>query len=113
MAIMNPETERSEVEGSPERGGSFAVLPAQDLSILIVTWNSQRWIERCLQSIPAACDGLAYEIVLYDNSSQDGTLKLLNNDVRLIASQKNDGFAGAINRAIASVRGPFVFLLNP
>lgn len=97
------------VEISPE---SYPA-PDPELSILIVTWNSQRWIERCLQSIPAACEGLAYEIILYDNSSHDDTLELLNGDVRLIASQKNDGFAGAINRSIGAVRGPFVFLLNP
>jgi N-acetylglucosaminyl-diphospho-decaprenol L-rhamnosyltransferase len=87
--------------------------PEPELSILIVTWNSQRWIERCLHSIPAACEGLVYEIVLYDNSSQDGTLQLLGDDLRLIASQNNDGFAGAINRAMATTRGPCVFLLNP
>jgi len=87
--------------------------PAPELSILIVTWNSERWIERCLNSIPAACEGLSYEVVLYDNSSGDRTLQFVSDDIRSIASQSNDGFAGAINRAIASVRGPYVFLLNP
>src|SRR2546428_7073076 len=86
---------------------------APDLSILIVTWNSERWIERCLSSISAACEGLLYEVVLYDNSSADRTLRFVSDDIRSIASQSNDGFAGAINRAIASVRGPYVFLLNP
>ena len=87
--------------------------PEPELSILIVTWNSQRWIERCLRSIPAACEGLTYEIVLYDNGSNDRTLQLLSDDVRVVASQSNHGFAGAINRAIATTHGPFVFLLNP
>jgi len=100
------------VEISPERAIPVAA-PEPELSILIVTWNSQRWIERCLRSIPAACAGLAYETILYDNSSHDRTLQLLNDDVRLIASQHNDGFAGAINRAIGAARGPLVFLLNP
>jgi len=94
---------------------SPAAFPAlePELSILIVTWNSQRWIERCLRSIPAACEGLTYEIVLYDNGSNDRTLQLLSDDVRVVASQSNHGFAGAINRAIATTHGPFVFLLNP
>jgi N-acetylglucosaminyl-diphospho-decaprenol L-rhamnosyltransferase len=84
-----------------------------DLAIVIVTWNSERWIERCLRSIPAACDGLSYEIVLYDNASADGTLRLLNDDVRVIASGANDGFAAAINRAVRATRAPYVFWLNP
>jgi len=66
-----------------------------ELSILIVTWNSERWIDRCLRSIPAACDGLAYQVVQWDNS------------------QDNIGFAAAVNRAIQSSKGEFVFLLNP
>ena len=100
------------VEISPARPATFAA-PEPELSILVVTWNSQRWIEGCLQSIPAACAGLNYEVVVYDNSSSDRTLQLLDKDVRLIASQRNDGFAGAINRAMGTARGPLVFLLNP
>lgn len=95
-----------------------AVFPAQntiapDLSIVIVTWNSERWIERCLRALPAACEGLSYEVVLYDNSSADGTLRLVNNDVRVFASSSNDGFAAASNRAVRAARGPYVFFLNP
>lgn len=65
------------------------------LSILIVTWNSERWIERCLRSIPAACDGVAHEVVIHDNSKE------------------NIGFAAGTNRAFARSRGRYVLLLNP
>jgi len=84
-----------------------------ELSILVVTWNSSRWIERCLQAIPAACEGLAYEVVVYDNGSADDTLRRLGDDVRLIRSATNDGFAAATNRAFTESRGRYVFLLNP
>src|SRR5258705_6077282 len=68
---------------------------ALDLSILIVTWNSERWIDRCLQSIPAGCEGLEYEVVIHDNSVD------------------NAGFAGGTNRAFQQTKGRYVFLLNP
>jgi len=84
-----------------------------ELSILVVTWNSSRWIERCLQSIPAACEGLAYEVVVYDNGSTDDTLPRLGDEVRLMRSKTNDGFAMAMNRAFLESRGRYVFLLNP
>lgn len=71
------------------------VTPEPELSILIVTWNSERWIDRCLRSIPAACEGLAYEIVIHDNSAE------------------NIGFAAGTNRAYAKSRGRYVLLLNP
>lgn len=87
----------SKAEGMEERE---RVTPrvetrALDLSILIVTWNSERWIDRCLRSIPAACAGLEYEVVIHDNSTD------------------NAGFAGGTNRAFRNSKGRYVFLLNP
>lgn len=90
-----------------------AATRALDLSVLIVTWNSERWIERCLQSIPAACDGLAYEVLVYDNASQDTTLARINGDARVIRAQRNDGFAIGTNATYRESRGRYVFLLNP
>jgi N-acetylglucosaminyl-diphospho-decaprenol L-rhamnosyltransferase len=78
-----------------ERAAPLTPVRALDLSILIVTWNSERWIERCLRSIPAACAGLEYEVVVHDNSTA------------------NLGFAGGTNRAFGSSKGRYVFLLNP
>jgi len=89
-----------------------AVTRALDLSILIVTWNSERWIDRCLRSIPAACEGLRYEVVVHDNASNDGTIRHLG-DAQVIRSTTNDGFAAGTNRAFAASRGRYVFLLNP
>ncbi len=118
MAILNPD----EREGSL---AAFAAHDSPDLSIVIVSWNSERWIERCLRAIPAACDGLSYEIVLYDNSSSDRTLSVARaippaavGQARspvphVIASTSNDGFAAAINRGVKEARGPYVFFLNP
>lgn len=83
-----------------------------DLSILIVTWNSERWIDRCLRSIPAACEGLRYEVVVHDNASTDATLTLIR-DVRVLRSATNSGFAAGTNRALAEASGRYVFLLNP
>lgn len=78
-----------------ERATPRTEVRALDLSILIVTWNSERWIDRCLRSIPAGCEGLEYEVVVHDNSSE------------------NLGFAGGMNRAFGASKGRYVFLLNP
>lgn len=84
-----------------------------DLSILIVTWNSERWIERCLRSIPAACEGLDYEVLVHDNASHDATVALVRDGVSVIRSPHNAGFAAGTNRAFGESRGRYVFLLNP
>lgn len=85
---------------------------ALDLSILIVTWNSERWIDRCLRSIPTACEGLEYEVVVHDNASTDATLEHLG-EASVLRSTKNEGFAAGTNRAFAASTGRYVFLLNP
>jgi GT2 family glycosyltransferase len=84
-----------------------------DLSIVVVTWNSERWIERCLASIPAACGGCSYEVVIYDNASSDRTLQLVSGDARVIRGDSNAGFAGGTNRGIEHSTGRYLFLLNP
>jgi len=92
---------------------TVAIAPPK-LSIVIVTWNSERWIERCLRSLPAACEGLSYEVVVYDNASTDATLRLLPGDAtHVIVGKQNHGFAAGTNRALAEARGRYVFLLNP
>src|SRR5690349_21298731 len=92
----------------PVRPALRTVPPAADarevaLSIAIVTWNSERWIERCLRAIPAACEGVACEVVLYDNASVDRTLQRVGSDsVHILRADRNLGFAAGMNRAIAA-----------
>jgi N-acetylglucosaminyl-diphospho-decaprenol L-rhamnosyltransferase len=91
-------------------------LPARvDLSIVVVTWNSERWIDRCLRAIPAACGAIQHEVILYDNASSDRTLSVAQAllPAHILESKSNDGLAAATNRAIRASRGRYVFLLNP
>ena len=98
MAI-NTDVILSEAKDPPRKNAEgpspSARLRMTDLSILIVTWNSERWIDRCLHSIPAACEGLEYEVVVHDNSDN------------------NIGFAAGTNRAFARSHGRYALLLNP
>jgi N-acetylglucosaminyl-diphospho-decaprenol L-rhamnosyltransferase len=102
------------IEPAPAAPPLREVAPVPLLSIVIVTWNSERWIGRCLESIPAACEGLNYEIVVYDNASSDATLTRVGDAPRqVLRSTSNDGYAAATNRAIRECRGKYLFLLNP
>jgi N-acetylglucosaminyl-diphospho-decaprenol L-rhamnosyltransferase len=106
---VGPTVVRTGPAGEPARRVS-----AVELSIVIVTWNSERWIDRCLRSLPSACEGLSYEVVIYDNASMDGTLRLVpSGEVQVIRSNRNDGFAAGTNRAFRQSTGRYVFLLNP
>jgi N-acetylglucosaminyl-diphospho-decaprenol L-rhamnosyltransferase len=119
MTVVERASRPSLIEVKPPapaaREARVAAPRAVDVTLIVVTWNSERWIDRCLRAIPAACEGLHYEVVIYDNASSDGTLSHIR-DVdaqQLVRSENNDGFAAGVNRAATLSRGRYVFLLNP
>jgi GT2 family glycosyltransferase len=85
-----------------------------DVSVLIVTYNSATFIDRCLTSLRDQA-GCSYEVVVADNASQDGTVSLLEQrwpDVRVIEMGDNTGFARGNNAAARVAAGRHVLLLN-
>jgi GT2 family glycosyltransferase len=87
----------------------------QSVSITIVTYNSGRYIKKCLDSVLAQ----AYrdmEVIVVDNASTDGTPDILDqyeNRCRIVRNTQNIGFAAAQNQAIALSSGDWVLTLNP
>ena len=45
------------------------------LSIVIVNYNVKHYVEKCLQSVYAAAQGIDMEIFLVDNASTDGSVE--------------------------------------
>jgi GT2 family glycosyltransferase len=86
-----------------------------DVSIVIVNWNTRDILRDCLQSIQDSAGRVAYEIIVVDNASSDGSADTVGREfpgVRLIQNTKNVGFAAANNQGIAVARGRYVLLLN-
>jgi len=86
-----------------------------DLSIIIVNWNTCNLLAKCLDSISQAVRASAYEIIVVDNNSTDGSTAMVHTQfpaVRLIENQQNVGFTQANNQALAATCGRYVLLLN-
>lgn len=84
------------------------------LSVVILNWNGRRHLERFLPSVVAHTTGDA-EVIIADNGSTDDTivwLRLAYPDIRVIRLDRNYGFAGGYNRALAEVDSEYVLLLN-
>src|SRR5512140_19683 len=85
------------------------------VSVTIVTYNSGRYIKRCLESILAQkypCK----EVVVIDNASTDGTIDILEqyeDRCQIVYNDENIGFAAAQNQAITLSSGEWVLTLNP
>jgi GT2 family glycosyltransferase len=87
-----------------------------DLSIVIVTWNNEREIVDCLQSIRDYADELECEVFVVDNASVDATCRLIGEqfpEVHLVANAVNCGFPAANNRAFERAAGRYTLILNP
>ena len=87
-----------------------------DLSIIIVTYNSAAHIAACLSSLPAALEGIAYEVIAVDNDSKDGTADVVRRQfpsVHMIESGRNLGFAAGINTGLAVAAGRYAAWINP
>jgi GT2 family glycosyltransferase len=86
-----------------------------DLSILIVTHNSDAWLAPCLASIRAETR-CAYEVIVVDNASTDAALPKASSQgpvTAVIGNQENVGFAVANNQGARLASGRYLLLLNP
>lgn len=89
-----------------------------DLSIIIVNFNTYKFLANCIKSIFRSTLGkLNYEIIIVDNASEDDSVKLIRrkfHQLRLIENRKNIGFSKANNQAIRLVKSnKYILFLNP
>ena len=88
-----------------------------DLSVIIVSYNTNKLTEDCIKSVLKEKSTLALEIVVVDNNSQDGSPEMLRTykkkgQVKLIENGRNTGFSFANNQGIKISKGRHVLLLN-
>lgn len=86
------------------------------VSVVIVNYNVKYFLEVCLHSVERALAGIASEIFVVDNNSQDGSCALVREkfpSVILIENKENIGFGRANNQAVALAKGTYILFLNP
>src|SRR6202451_3662854 len=85
------------------------------VSITIVTYNSGRFIKKCIESVLDQ-DYPFMEIIVIDNNSSDGTIDILEpfeGRCRIVYNDENIGFAAAQNQGISLSNAEGVLRLNP
>jgi len=86
------------------------------LSIIIVNYNVEYFLEQCLLSVEKAIAHLDADVYVVDNQSVDGSCAMVQNRfpwVKLIANKDNVGFSKANNQAMVASNAEYVLLLNP
>jgi GT2 family glycosyltransferase len=85
------------------------------VSIQIVTFNSEKYIKDCLESVLQQSYPI-HQVIVVDNASTDGTLEIskeYRHEVTFIENRENRGFAFAHNQAFRLSQGDYILVLNP
>ena len=87
------------------------------ISIITITYNAERWLERTTQSVLAqTCTD--YEYIIVDGASKDGTVDIIKRlepqfKGRLSwKSEPDKGLYDAMNKGIERAKGDFVWFMN-
>ena len=86
------------------------------VSVIIVNYNGQRYLEPCLSSLfKLNYPSTKYEVILADNASTDGSVDYVKSmfpAVKIIEMKVNSGFIGGINAGAKQAKGDYLIILN-
>src|SRR5579859_1376309 len=87
-----------------------------EVSVVIVSWNAGQELLDCLASLREHPPSVAWEAIVVDNGSSDGSLARVraeHPEVRIIENSRKRGLAAANNQGIMASSAPFVLISNP
>jgi GT2 family glycosyltransferase len=82
---------------------------------VVLSWNTRELLRACLKSLFERDHGVAFEVVVVDNNSKDGSAEMVAADfpqVRLVRNGVNEGYARGNNQGARLATAPFLLLLN-
>ncbi len=91
------------------------------ISAIILTWNSEKYIKRCLDALGESIKnwGGEAEVFVVDNGSQDQTVKIIEESkkgfpskIELVRLEKNLGTTVSRNRVLKKVTGDYILILD-
>jgi len=88
------------------------------VSVVVLNYNGDRWLERCLRSLQSQTIFSRVEVIVADNLSTDGSdrlgAKLVSGwpNGAFIQHGRNLGYCAGNNQAALAARGDFLFFLN-
>jgi glycosyltransferase involved in cell wall biosynthesis len=88
------------------------------VSVLLVTYNHEKYIRQALDSVLMQKTDLDFEIVVADDHSQDSTIAIIeeyqadNHNIRILPSEQNVGITRNYQRGFAACRGEYIAVLE-
>lgn len=85
-------------------------------SVILVNYNGRDDLATCLPSIQSQSIDAAYEVIVVDNDSDDGSVAFVRDrfpDVRVVENHENRWFSGGNNDGVAVANGRYLVFVNP
>lgn len=85
-------------------------------AVVILNWNTENFLKEFLPGLISSvqkCSGA--EVIVADNASTDGSMKLMKEmfpQIRTISFDRNHGFTGGYNRAFNEIESDLFVLIN-
>ena len=92
-----------------------------DISFILLTWNSEKYINKCLTSIftDILNSNYTYEIFLIDNGSKDNTVPIIKSfknkypdHIIPVYLEKNCGTTYSRNLALKKAKGKYIIIMD-
>jgi len=86
------------------------------LSVVILNYNVEYFLNLCIQSVQRATKNIDAEIIVVDNASKDGSMAMIQEnypEITCIANTVNYGFPKGNNMGVHLAKGEYVCILNP
>ena len=86
-----------------------------EISVIVANYNASPRLEMCLRALRRHESRRPFEVIVVDDGSVDGSAEMVRREfpeLRLIANEKNLGYAASCNLAIRIAQGRFIHLLN-
>lgn len=85
-------------------------------AVVILNWNTEEFLRRFLPGLIRSVEDVdGAEIIVADNASTDGSMKVMKDEfphIRTIAFDKNTGFTGGYNKAFDQIDSDLFVLIN-
>jgi len=87
-----------------------------DISIIIVNYNTEEHLIKCINSLQKIDNDVKYEIIVVDNNSTNTEIKSFDKlfpNVRFLFRNINDGFGAGCNYGVKYAVGKYLLFINP
>jgi glycosyltransferase involved in cell wall biosynthesis len=94
-------------------------MPPPKVSVLVVTYNHEQWIDRALRSVYAQTAGFPFDVIISEDHSTDSTRKIVTewqkrhpDRTRLLLSERNLRSNVVVRRGFQAAQGEYIAMLD-